>query len=1094
MNRKNTLAFCLSLIAMVCLIGGCVGYAGSVDAAGNHKASSGGVMTPASAALNLGNVAIGHNDSQTVAVKNTGDATVILRSLTSSNRAFVASGPSFPQDLPAGQTVSFSVQFAPKAAGNASGTVTLGSNAINAPTKITVSGTGSNYYGGKLTPSPASVNLGSVAVGSTALQTVSISNQGDATAILSSLTSSSSDFRATGPSFPMDLPAGQSVVVQIAFTPTTSGAASGTVTLGSNSSDAPTVIGVSGTGTKSSTTAPGTLSVSPASASLGNVTVGTSASQTITVTNSGGAAVILSSLNSSSAAFTASGLSLPMNLGAGQSAAFKVAFSPQSVGSSSGTITVGSNASDAPTAIGVSGMGIAAVQAPSISQQPAAETVTVGQTATFTVTATANAALTYQWQKNGAAINGATSASYTTPATATSDSGSKFAVVVSDSAGSVTSSAAALTVNAAVQAPSISQQPAAQTVTAGQTATFTVTAAANAALTYQWQENGAAISGATGASYTTPATTASDSGSKFTVVVSDSAGSVTSSAATLTVNAAQSILLNSSTNTLSFGSVNVGSNSALSVTFTNGGNSNVTVSSVTVSGAGFNATGISTGQVVTPGNTATLNVTFAPGSGGSASGTVTVASNATNSPASVSLSGTGAAQTSSSGGAPTCGTNNDMTIHVPTDWATFVPPAKGQSYVDPTFGCTVTRVTDSSTEDWNGSVYLPINHGYATVSPFNATDSYLMLADGWARHFVTDLTGNTLVPIANMPEANDTWMLWDATNPNVFYYTNGNSLMEGTINGSSVTASTVHVFTEYASINFMDETDVSEDGEHVVIVGGDTSGSSPEDVFDYNFVANAKGAVYTTHCTASVDSPNNGCLHKLIQTPDNNIIIQFANDGTAAEQGNRLWTGALLTDSLNPTPTYLLPLQNATNHLDAGSDMEGNPVFIEIGNNATLAGETSPCPSGWGTDVRMIYNPASAVCLVDTLAQKHVSYRGNASQPWATISYFDMSSPSPEWFDNSSTYTAPTSANWYLYEDEITMVRVDANNNSQYIYRLARAYSRSDEDFFATPRAAMSRDGRYIAFGSNMAYAHTGCPSNSQTSTGCTDVYVIKVR
>ena len=68
------------------------------------------------------------------------------------------------------------------------------------------------------------------------------------------------------------------------------------------------------------------------------------------------------------------------------------------------------------------------------------------------------------------------------------------------------------------------------------------------------------------------------------------------------------------------------------------------------------------------------------------------------------------------------------------------------------------------------------------------------------------------------------------------------------------------------------------------------------------------------------------------------------------------------------------------------------------------------------------------------------------------------------------------------------------NNNSGKIYRLARAYSRSNEDFYAQPHAAISRDGHYVAFVSNMAYAHGGCPANFQSTTGCTEVYVVKVQ
>src|SRR5207302_8117054 len=95
--------------------------------------------------------------------------------------------------------------------------------------------------------------------------------------------------------------------------------------------------------------------------------------------------------------------------------------------------------------------------------------------------------------------------------TATADSGSTYRVVVSNTKGSATSNAATLTVSAATGsekvAPTITTQPANQTVTAGQTASFAVTANGTAPLSYQWQKNGANIGGATSASYTTPATT-----------------------------------------------------------------------------------------------------------------------------------------------------------------------------------------------------------------------------------------------------------------------------------------------------------------------------------------------------------------------------------------------------------------------------------------------------------------------------------------------------------------------------------------------------------------------------------------------------------
>ncbi len=186
--------------------------------------------------------------------------------------------------------------------------------------------------------------------------------------------------------------------------------------------------------------------------------------------------------------------------------------------------------------------------APSITAQPASLTVTAPATATFSVAATGTPAPTYQWMQsvNGGAfsnINGATAASYTTAATTTANSGNQFKCVVTNASGSVTSNAATLTVNPAPVAPSITAQPASLTVTAPATATFSVAATGTPAPTFQWMQsvNGGAfsnISGATAASYTTAATTTANNGNQFKCVVTNASGSVTSNAATLTVNPA----------------------------------------------------------------------------------------------------------------------------------------------------------------------------------------------------------------------------------------------------------------------------------------------------------------------------------------------------------------------------------------------------------------------------------------------------------------------------------------------------------------------------------------------------------------------------
>ena len=183
------------------------------------------------------------------------------------------------------------------------------------------------------------------------------------------------------------------------------------------------------------------------------------------------------------------------------------------------------------------------VAAPSITTQPKAKTVAAGAKATFKVVASGEG-LSYQWQyktsgsstwKNKA---GATKASYTVTAKE-SYNGMQYRCIVSNTSGKVTSSSAKLTVTAAVAAPTITTQPKAQTAAVGATATFKVVASGEG-LTYQWQYKTAGSStwkdksGATKASYTVTAKE-SYNGIQYRCKVSNAGGSVTSTAATLTV-------------------------------------------------------------------------------------------------------------------------------------------------------------------------------------------------------------------------------------------------------------------------------------------------------------------------------------------------------------------------------------------------------------------------------------------------------------------------------------------------------------------------------------------------------------------------------
>jgi Tol biopolymer transport system component len=175
---------------------------------------------------------------------------------------------------------------------------------------------------------------------------------------------------------------------------------------------------------------------------------------------------------------------------------------------------------------------------PTIASQPAALSVVLGSEAVFAVVARGTEALSYQWRRNGAAINGA-NAPLLKLAQVTSADATGYSVLVSNTAGSVVSETASLTVSdGPVQpiAPSIVTQPVAVVVNAGNTATFAVGVSGSGSMSYQWLHNGTPIAGATAAFHSMAQVAGGDAGA-YAVRVSNGAGLVTSAAATLTVNA-----------------------------------------------------------------------------------------------------------------------------------------------------------------------------------------------------------------------------------------------------------------------------------------------------------------------------------------------------------------------------------------------------------------------------------------------------------------------------------------------------------------------------------------------------------------------------
>jgi len=172
--------------------------------------------------------------------------------------------------------------------------------------------------------------------------------------------------------------------------------------------------------------------------------------------------------------------------------------------------------------------------APTIATAPSPQSVTVGDAVTFTVTANGTAPLSYQWYQGTTPVGG-NAPFYAIGSAQPANAGTYTVTVSNGTAPAATSGAAALTVNPAAVAPTISTAPGSQTVTEGQPASFTVTATGSAPLSYVWQQNGINV-GSDASTYALALPLLTDAGSSITVTVTNGAGSATSSAATLTVN------------------------------------------------------------------------------------------------------------------------------------------------------------------------------------------------------------------------------------------------------------------------------------------------------------------------------------------------------------------------------------------------------------------------------------------------------------------------------------------------------------------------------------------------------------------------------
>ncbi len=295
--------------------------------------------------LRFGTIVLGQTETLLVTVTNNGQPSVTVSGITVSNSEFTTSPLTLPLVLLAGQSVDLSVTFAPTAMAWTGGTIKFSSNAANPTLQLEVGGTGVSSEG--VTASPSTVSFGQVAIGTSSTVPVVLKNDRSWNVPLPALQTTGSEFSMSGPTFPLILGVGQSVTLNVTFTPQSAGTTGGSLFI----SGPALAIPLTGTGGGT-----GQLIIAPAPLNFGDVMVGTTATLAMTMSAAGGS-VTVSSASSSSSQFALDGASFPFTIAAGQGLSFNVGFTPKNSGTASGSLSFVSNASNSQALESLTGIG-----------------------------------------------------------------------------------------------------------------------------------------------------------------------------------------------------------------------------------------------------------------------------------------------------------------------------------------------------------------------------------------------------------------------------------------------------------------------------------------------------------------------------------------------------------------------------------------------------------------------------------------------------------------------------------------------------------------------------------------------------------------
>src|SRR6202034_208879 len=202
-------------------------------------------LTISPASLNFSNVVVGQISTQTVTLTNSGNAGLTMNLATISGGGFGMSGLSLPSTIAAGANLQFNVTFTPTSTSGSTGSVVFTDNATGSPQTLALTGSAVTS-GSSLGSNPGSFNFNSVAIGQSSQQSFTLTNSGNATVRIGTVTATGTGFSASGLSAGQQIAAGASATVTGTFAPTTAGAVSGSIVITSNATNPTLTITLSG--------------------------------------------------------------------------------------------------------------------------------------------------------------------------------------------------------------------------------------------------------------------------------------------------------------------------------------------------------------------------------------------------------------------------------------------------------------------------------------------------------------------------------------------------------------------------------------------------------------------------------------------------------------------------------------------------------------------------------------------------------------------------------------------------------------------------------------------------------------------------------